>query len=145
MILLIILCLLNISRNSSRKTVIVTGGNRGIGFKAVEKLAETGEWNVIIASRDLNLAEKARNNIKIGKEYCEVQKLDLASIDDVNRFCKEWKAQKRPLHVIACNAGVQFSSGSKNPIPKFTKDEFEATVGILYLFYFKYLSRNQIV
>jgi len=87
-----------------KRTVIITGANRGIGFQGAKQLAATGDWNVVMACRDISLGNAALNRIVKGRENCEVQRLDLASLEDVKRFCKEWKGQKRPLHVLAANA-----------------------------------------
>lgn len=142
--ILILLCLLltapkgisSVGTSSSRRTVIITGANSGIGFQGVKQLAETGNWNVIMACRNKILAEKALSRISKGRENCEVQLLDLASLDDVRRFCTEWKKQKRPLHVLAANAGIQMQSGNKAAPPVFTSDGFEATVGTNHIGHF---------
>ena len=120
----------------TKRTVVITGANRGIGLQATKQLAATGEWNVVMACRDKDLAEKARNTIPIGKENCEVRQLDLANLADVKRFCDAWKAEKRPLNVLACNAGLQVNSGDKSIPPRFTADGFELTVGTNHLGHF---------
>jgi NAD(P)-dependent dehydrogenase (short-subunit alcohol dehydrogenase family) len=43
------------------RNIIVTGCNKGIGFGIVKKLAERNDWNIIMACRNLELAEKSKN------------------------------------------------------------------------------------
>jgi NAD(P)-dependent dehydrogenase (short-subunit alcohol dehydrogenase family) len=120
----------------SKKTVIITGGNRGIGFSAIQQLAKTNEWNIILACRNINLGNNAIQNIPLseGRNNIEVLPLDLASLKSVSEFCTQWKQLKRPLHVLACNAGVQHS-GQKNQILR-TADGFEDTVGTNHIGHF---------
>ena len=49
----------------SPKTILVTGGNRGIGFGIVQALAQSSsENNIIIASRQKTNAEKAVSELR---------------------------------------------------------------------------------
>lgn len=43
------------------KKIIVTGSNKGIGLGIVEYLASKKQWNIIMACRNLELANKAKN------------------------------------------------------------------------------------
>lgn len=38
------------------KTIIVTGSNKGIGYAIVDNLAGKSDWNIIMACRNMNLA-----------------------------------------------------------------------------------------
>jgi NAD(P)-dependent dehydrogenase (short-subunit alcohol dehydrogenase family) len=42
------------------RNIIVTGSNKGIGLGIVKKLAELNNWNIIMACRNVELAEKSR-------------------------------------------------------------------------------------
>lgn len=129
----LILCL---SLSQGKRTVIITGGNRGIGYSAVRQLAETNDWSVVMACRDLQRGRAALIGIPVdkGRDNVEVQQLDLASLASIADFCSRWKENRRDLHVLACNAGVQHS-GSKD-IPLRTKDGFEDTVGTNHIGHF---------
>jgi NAD(P)-dependent dehydrogenase (short-subunit alcohol dehydrogenase family) len=51
--------------NTSAKTILVTGGNRSIGFGIVQRLAQrSSENNIIIASRQKENAEKAISELQ---------------------------------------------------------------------------------
>ena len=90
---------------------------------------------MVMACKDPSLAERALRSIPIGRENCEVRRLNLASLSDVRRFCDEWRSERRPLDVLACNAGIQVSNGGKAS-PRFTEDDFEVTVGTNHLGHF---------
>ena len=87
---------------AQRRTVIITGANRGIGLAAVKALAETNEWNIVMACRSLERAEIAKKSIK-SNENIETCQLDLSDLTSVKKFVTVWGS--RPLHVLACNAG----------------------------------------
>ena len=46
-----------------KKSVVVTGGNSGIGLKITEAFINAGYYVVIGARRDLNLTEKFGNKV----------------------------------------------------------------------------------
>jgi NAD(P)-dependent dehydrogenase (short-subunit alcohol dehydrogenase family) len=51
--------------NTSAKTILVTGGNRSIGFGIVQRLAQrSSENNIIIAARQKENAEKAISELQ---------------------------------------------------------------------------------
>ena len=87
----------------NRRTVIITGANRGIGLAAAKTLAATNEWNIVMACRSLERAEAAKKLIP-NNQNVEVQALDLSDLKSVKKFANEWGS--RPLHVLACNAGI---------------------------------------
>ena len=124
------------SVQSKRRTVIITGGNRGIGLSAVKQLAATNEWTVVMASRDLQRAKAALSSIpkQEGQGNVEIEELDLADLESVADFCSRWKQQGRKIDVLACNAGVQHSGSKDTPIR--TKDGFEDTVGTNHIGHF---------
>lgn len=90
------------SLNAARRTVIVTGANRGIGLAAVKALATTDQWTIVMACRSTEKAEIAKKSIanNANVEICE---LDLSDLKSVKKFAADWGS--RPLHVLACNAG----------------------------------------
>lgn len=127
--------LLVVSYGTTRRTVVITGGNRGIGLAATRQLASTGEWNIVIACRNPTLGLAAMNSLPTQyRNNVEVATLDLADLASIRLFCEEWKSKGRPLDVLACNAGVQHS-GAKDTILR-TKDGFEDTIGTNHIGHF---------
>lgn len=43
------------------KNIIVTGSNKGIGYGIVENLAQKAGWNIIMACRNIELANKSKD------------------------------------------------------------------------------------
>ena len=87
----------------SGKTVIVTGGNTGIGLETVKVLGLAGA-KVIVASRDL---EKAKANLN-SVANVEVEQLDLISPASIDKFANRFLATGRPLHLLINNAGIMW-------------------------------------
>ena len=80
------------------KRAIVTGGASGIGVETVRALAKAGA-DVTIAARDVTAGERvATETGATGVRY-----LDLANLESVEAFAREWDG---PLHILVNNAGV---------------------------------------
>lgn len=129
------------SFSSSKRTVIITGGNRGIGLSACKQLASTNDWNIILACRSKLSAEQALSSIpkSAGRDNIEVEELDLADFKSIKAFSKRILDSKRLINVLACNAGIQLSSspvGKDGSSVKRTNDGFEATVGVNHIGHF---------
>ncbi|URD83914.1 WD-40 repeat family protein [Musa troglodytarum] len=113
--------------------VIVTGASSGLGLATAKALAETGRWNVIMACRDFLKAEKAAKSAGMAKESYQVMHLDLASLDSVRQFVKNFRQSGLPLDVLVCNAAVYFPTAKE---PTYTADGFEMSVGVNHLGHF---------
>lgn len=91
------------------RTILVTGGNRGIGFAVVRELAKRGH-SLLLGARDLaagkNAAESLRNN---GLDASPVQ-LDLANVANINSAVSHISASGRSVDVLVNNAGVLHES-----------------------------------
>jgi NAD(P)-dependent dehydrogenase (short-subunit alcohol dehydrogenase family) len=105
------------------RTVIVTGGNSGIGLPTARALAEAGA-RVVLAVRDLAKGEAAAESIP---GDCEVRKLDLADLGSVRAFAKGWQGE---LSVLINNAGVMRTPERR------TVDDFELQIGTNHLGHF---------
>jgi light-dependent protochlorophyllide reductase len=115
-------------------TAIVTGANTGLGFECARALAENGDWHVVVACRS---AEKGREAVKrlvaqTGHKEIEAMTLDLASLESVRNFARDYAAERRPpLRAIVCNAATQIVTGRT-----FTKDGYETTFAVNHLGHF---------
>ena len=121
--------------SSSLQTVIITGGNSGLGLEcAIMLLSEKIPFQIIIACRDTVRANTAVDELKeftSKGSKVEAMQLDLASLVSVRSFTKEIEQRLKdgslaPLHGVVCNAGTQ---GKK----RFTTDGFEETFGVNHL------------
>ncbi|KAK0739879.1 hypothetical protein B0T21DRAFT_347139 [Apiosordaria backusii] len=99
----------------TKKTVIVTGGNGGIGLEAVRHFAKLGA-RVIIACRNTESGQNARNDIERANYpgRVEVWPLDLCSFDSVKAFCAKANMVLDRLDVLLLNAGVMVKDVQAN-------------------------------
>jgi light-dependent protochlorophyllide reductase len=119
-------------RELNRDTVLVTGGNSGIGFECARRLAREG-WRVLIASRNRDASMEAARRIgrESGEDAVAEMGLDLGSIESVRRFVQEIDARDVPLRALVCNAGLQVTSRSR-----LSPDGFELTFAVNHLGHF---------
>lgn len=129
---------INQSTTDTKKTlrkgnVVITGASSGLGLATAKALAETGKWNVIMACRDFLKAEKAAKSAGMNKENYTVIHLDLASLDSVRQFIKNFRQTGMKLDVLVCNAAVYYPTAKE---PEYTADGFEMSVGVNHLGHF---------
>jgi len=115
----------------SGKTIVVTGGNSGIGYEAALEFARK-RADVILACRDLGKARTAAAQIAASASTAkvEVMELDLSNLASVRGFSDAFHLQHQALHVLCNNAGVM-------AIPyRQTADGFEMQFGTNHLGHF---------
>jgi len=115
-------------------TAIITGGNTGLGFECARALAETHDWHVVIACRDVEKGREAVKRLLAQTQYKEIEAmtLDLASIESVRNFARHYASEPRPpLRAIVCNAATQIVTGRT-----YTDDGFETTFAVNHLGHF---------
>ncbi len=113
------------------KVIVVTGGNGGLGYEAVNVFAKRGA-TVILGSRSVERGQEA--HAKIVKETpqadVEVMELDLGDLESVHNFAHAFKQKYDRLDILLNNAGVMTTPYGK------TKDGFEQQLGINHLGHF---------
>jgi len=113
------------------QTIIVTGGNSGIGYEAALQFARKNA-HVILACRSVEKANAAANQIIASHPGAkvEVMELDLSSLESIRRFAEAFHSSHRALNVLVNNAGVM-------AIPyRRTEDGFEMQFGTNHLGHF---------
>lgn len=112
----------------SGKTVLITGGNTGIGKQTAIALAKLGA-KVVFTARNLRKGDVARAEIReaANSKQVECMSLDLASFASIERFAKEFLARFPRLDVLILNAGLVLDRRSE------TEDGFETTFGVNHL------------
>ena len=88
------------------KTVLVTGGNRGIGLEICRQLDELGH-KVILCSRDLEKGTKAAGTLSAD---VIVKQLDVTQEDSIQNLFEFVKADPGKLDVLINNAGLGANS-----------------------------------
>ena len=113
------------------RTVLVTGGNSGLGFHTCRLLAAKGA-RVLLASRSSQRGDQARAEILqvVPDAQLEVISLDLADLDSVRRCAATIRNDLDSLHILVNNAGVM-------AIPRQeTAQGFERQFGVNHLGHF---------
>ncbi|KAI0477881.1 short-chain dehydrogenase/reductase [Xylariaceae sp. FL0804] len=91
------------------KTVLVTGGNSGLGFQAAVKFARQGASRLILGVRSREKGEEAKTSI-LNQTRCTAQitimTVDLSTFDSVKEFARQVREESEQLHVVVLCAGV---------------------------------------
>ncbi len=113
------------------KTIIVTGGNSGLGYESVKAFAQKGA-RVVLACRNVEKGEKAEHEISKDDPSCDIQvmQLNLANLASVEAFAKQFSEEHKRLDLLLNNAGIMATPDIK------TDDGFEAQLGTNHLGHF---------
>lgn len=121
--------------NLNKKTIIITGGNSGLGYECAKNIAKANINNhVILACRNAAKANDAVNSLikETNNNNITSLELDLASLESVRNFVSKFsKSNYPPLYALVCNAGLIMVDKTH-----YTKDGFESTFGINHLGHF---------
>ena len=114
------------------KTVIITGGNSGIGLETAVDLAKRNA-RVILACRSVERGETAAVEVRkrSGNDNAVFVQLDLASLDSVRKFAAKILEEEPRIDILINNAGVMMV-----PERRLTKDGFEMQFGTNHLGHF---------
>lgn len=89
------------------ETVLITGGNSGIGFAFIKHLLKR-EYQVIFTVRSKEKGDKAIKELKeeFPSSNIKYMLLDLSSFESINKFVKEITKKKIDIHHFYHNAGI---------------------------------------
>jgi NAD(P)-dependent dehydrogenase (short-subunit alcohol dehydrogenase family) len=106
------------------KVALVTGANRGLGLEVTAGLAGAGA-TVVMACRDAGKAQAAAAEVRrrVPGAKLELMSLDLASLDSIRAFAKDFSGRHPRLDLLVNNA-----SAIMVPLGK-TRDGFETHIG----------------
>ncbi|XP_043096296.1 retinol dehydrogenase 11 [Puntigrus tetrazona] len=112
------------------KTVLITGGNAGIGKETAVLLALRGA-RVIVACRDEEKARKAVREIKARSHNMNVlyMEVDLANMRSIREFSKAFLQKEKRLDILINNAGMP-------SVLDWTDDDFSMCFGVNHLGHF---------
>lgn len=118
---------LTLSKAIKGRTVLLTGGNSGIGKEAALALARMGA-EIILVSRDPFKGASAVEEIKreSGNQSVELLAADLLLQREVRKVVGEFRSNHERLDVLINNAGSQF------PRYEVTEDGIERTMALNY-------------
>lgn len=117
-----------------KRTVVITGGNSGLGYQCAKNIAlESKNYTVILACRNRDKARTAVENIQreTGNPNIYTISLDLSSVESIYGFCEELKSNNfPPLYSLVCNAGINGGTAG------LTKEGFDIIFGVCHLGHF---------
>lgn len=88
-----------------KRTVLVSGANRGIGLAIARQLAELGN-SVLLGSRDLKAGEEAAKSLRrLGLDVAPVH-VDLTVSTTIDAAINDIVQSRRQLDILVNNAGV---------------------------------------
>ncbi|MDV2995232.1 MAG: hypothetical protein N4J56_004886 [Chroococcidiopsis sp. SAG 2025] len=88
-----------------QSTVVITGTSSGVGLYAAKAFAQRG-WYVVMGCRDIPKTKAAAQSVSIPEDSYTVIHLDLASLESVRQFVKDFRATGRHLDALVCNAAI---------------------------------------
>jgi NAD(P)-dependent dehydrogenase (short-subunit alcohol dehydrogenase family) len=123
------------------KTVVITGGNTGLGYQCAKRVAIAGsDHHVVLACRSRTRGEAAAEALRAetGNPNITTLELDLASLASVRTFADALAdavadASLPPLYAVVCNAGL---SAAGMPGTPRTDDGVETIFGVNHLGHF---------
>lgn len=111
-----------------RKTAIITGGSRGIGFAIVRHLGEQGFRTVIVGTGDEErYRDKFESLSRLGIDFLYVQ-ADISRKSDRTAILERALARFGEVHVLVNNAGV--APLVRQDLLDMTEESFDRVIGI---------------
>jgi NAD(P)-dependent dehydrogenase (short-subunit alcohol dehydrogenase family) len=97
-----------------KRTVLVTGANRGIGHEVVRQMAEK-KWTVILTARNEAMGRKAGDGLKSRGFDVRFHRLDVTDAENIRRLAHDLKSELRRLDVLVNNAGILMDEDRGSP------------------------------
>lgn len=116
-----------------KSTVVITGASSGVGLQAARALAQRGQWHVVMACRDLEKTEKAAQSLGMPQDSYSIMHIDLASLESVRHFVKDFRTSGKSLDALVCNAAI-YMPLLKEPLR--SPEGYELTVATNHLGHF---------
>lgn len=113
-------------KSLKKKTALITGGTKGIGYGIAEEMLKMG-MNVVITSRKKDAAKKAAKQLnKVGKGKAVGIKADVVDYKAQQKAVKKTIKKFGRIDAVIANAGV----GHFAPITELTDAQWHETIDI---------------
>jgi 3-oxoacyl-[acyl-carrier protein] reductase len=124
------------------RSVIVTGGSRGLGLAITRRLASAG-YRVIAVAREegAELAGFSREANALQSGRVEFRALDLARLGDIPLFVKRIRSEFGQIHGLVNNAGIG-TSGTLAIMPDRNIEQLIAVNALAPAILTKYVARS---
>jgi NAD(P)-dependent dehydrogenase (short-subunit alcohol dehydrogenase family) len=116
------------SKRFEGKTVVITGGNSGIGLATAKLFAQEGA-KVAISGRDQKTLDEAAR--AIGKDTLAV-KADVSKLGDIDKFLAQVTAKFGKIDVLFANAGIAKFAPAEGSTEQLYDETFDINVKGLY-------------
>lgn len=114
---------------SCSQSIIITGGNAGLGFEAAKAIARDRSKLVVVACRNPDLGKQAVGQLEASGGKAAFLPLDLSIQVSIRRFVDLFREiGLAPLSGIICNAGTQNVAA-----PQKTIEGYETTFAVNHL------------
>ena len=111
---------------SERKTVLVTGGSRGIGKEVALKFAEQGYDVIINYVSDKTDVEAIKKEFEEKNVECLLLKADVSKADEVQELVEKAIEKFEKIDVLVNNAGIT----KDNLLMRMSEEEFDRVIEI---------------
>ena len=109
------------------KTVLITGGSRGIGKAVAIKFAEKGNQIIINYVSEKTDTEKLKNELlEAGAKDVLLIKADVSNSEDVKNMVKESIEKFEKIDILVNNAGIT----KDNLLMRMSEEEFDKVIQI---------------
>ena len=92
------------------KTILITGGSRGIGLAIAEKYLKTEEYNVVVTGRKEQTLKELSNKVNNKNFHTIAAKADDEEAAD--KTCKDLNEKFGSLNILVNNAGTNPAGGA---------------------------------
>ncbi len=122
---------MNIKFDFSGKSVVVTGGGRGIGLQIARQFLEAGAATVNIWDYSAEVLESAKKDLAAFSSHLNFQQVDVSKMASCEAAAK---ALPGPIDILINNAGITRDKS----FAKMTSEDFEAVIqtnlsGVFYV------------
>jgi carbonyl reductase 1 len=122
----------------SKKIALITGGNKGIGKEIARRIGTEPDFTAIIASRDVDLGQKAANELIADgqREGCECNAialpvpLDLTNPESIRNAASFVEQEYGSMDVLVNNAAICFNDPTLYGRVEYTPFEKQAGITI---------------
>ena len=108
------------------KTVIVTGGSRGIGAAIVKELAKSGYNVVLDYNKSVDAAKKIQDELEKQNINIEIFKADVSKREEVRNLVKFTLDKFKNIDVLINNAGID----QIKPFADITDEDWNTMIGV---------------
>ena len=90
------------------RTIVITGANSGLGFETAKKIARNKDYEIILACRNVDKANIARDKIinETKNQNIIPMVLDTSSLESVRNFVEKFKELNKKVYSLINNAGI---------------------------------------